>query len=97
MAKDQKLAKCASLRFKAGLLAGFLSKTGPDNPPTLKMAKDQKLAKCASLRFKAGLLAGFLSKTGPDNPPKKKEQHENSDNFCIRTPFSMILGSLESP
>jgi len=38
-----------------------------------------------------------ISKTGPDIPPKKSEQHKNSDNFCIRTPFSMILGSVESP
>jgi hypothetical protein len=60
--------------------------------PPLKMAKDQKKARRASLRFKAGYF-----KTGPDIPPRKSEQHENSDNFCIRTPFSMILGSLESP
>jgi hypothetical protein len=32
-----------------------------------------------------------------DNPAWKNHQHENSDNFCIQTPFSMILGSLESP
>jgi hypothetical protein len=39
----------------------------------------------------------FLGK----NPPPllganhQNHQHENSDNFCIRTLFSMILGSLE--
>jgi hypothetical protein len=29
--------------------------------------------------------------------PGRKHQYENGCNFCIRTPFSMILGSLESP
>jgi hypothetical protein len=40
---------------------------------------------------------------GPDIPApylgdaEQKLQYENGDNFFIRTPFSMILGSLESP
>jgi hypothetical protein len=29
--------------------------------------------------------------------PRGKHQYENGCNFCIRTPFLMILGSLESP
>jgi hypothetical protein len=29
--------------------------------------------------------------------PGSKQQHEKGDNFCIWTPFLMILGSLESP
>jgi hypothetical protein len=69
-----------------------ISKLGRIIRPPLKMAKDQKLAKCVSLRFKAGYF-----KTGSDNLPRKSEQYENNDNFCIRTLFSMILGSLESP
>jgi hypothetical protein len=40
--------------------------------------------------------------SGPAGPGaklsiKKKHQHENGDNFCIRTPFLMNLGLLESP
>jgi hypothetical protein len=40
--------------------------------------------------------AGFF-RPGAKLFAKKKHQHENDDNFCIRTPFSMNLGSLESP
>jgi hypothetical protein len=31
------------------------------------------------------------------NSSLKKLQYKNGDNFFIRTPFLMILGSLESP
>jgi hypothetical protein len=40
--------------------------------------------------------AGFFW-PGAELSAKKKYQHENGDNFCIRTPFLMNLGSLESP
>jgi hypothetical protein len=36
-------------------------------------------------------LAPYLGDT------EQKLQYENGDNFFIRTPFLMILGSLESP
>jgi hypothetical protein len=39
---------------------------------------------------------GF-SGLGQNSSATNKHQHENSDNFCIRTPFLMKLGSLESP
>jgi hypothetical protein len=40
--------------------------------------------------------AGF-SGLGPNSLVRKKHQHENGDNFYIRTLFSMNLGSLQSP
>jgi hypothetical protein len=44
----------------------------------------------------SGLESG-LAGPGAELFAKKKHQHENGDNFCIWTPFSMNLGSLESP
>jgi hypothetical protein len=41
--------------------------------------------------------ADYPAQTWADNPAWKNLQHENGVNFCIWTPFSMILGSLESP
>jgi hypothetical protein len=40
--------------------------------------------------------AGFF-RPGAELSTKKKHERENGDNFCIRTLFSMKLGSLESP
>jgi hypothetical protein len=40
--------------------------------------------------------AGF-SGLGPNSSAMKKHQHKNGDNFYIRIPFLMNLGSLESP
>jgi hypothetical protein len=76
----------------------------PDSPadsPTVA----KKLPNSAVWRI-AGFFrpqAGFPGlESGPAGPGaklsiKKKHQHKNGDNFCIRTPFLMNLGSLESP
>ena len=36
------------------------------------------------------------SRQKPGETPTGKQVYENGDIFCIRTPFLMILGSLES-
>ena len=50
--------------------------------------------------FRIGVSADFWGAEVPDFRPEipalHKEQNENGHIFCIRTPFSMILGSLES-
>jgi hypothetical protein len=62
----------------------------PDCPaasPTVAKKLLSNVVRCA---------AGFF-RPGAKLSAKKKHHHENSYNFCIRTPFSMNLGSLESP
>jgi hypothetical protein len=41
-------------------------------------------------------LESSLARPGDELSAKKKHQHENGDNFCIRTLLSMNLGLLES-
>jgi hypothetical protein len=74
---------------------------GPaDSPAVAKKPPSSAVWRVAGF-FQSG--AGFPGlESGPAGPgaelsTKKKHQHENGHNFCIRTPFSMNLGSLESP
>jgi hypothetical protein len=71
-----------------------------DSPAVAKKPPSSAVRQVAGF-FRSG--AGFPGlETGPAGPGaelfvKKKQQHENGHNFCIQTPFSMNLGSLESP
>ena len=74
-------------------------------PTREKNAKD--LAKKTQMKIWAGISSASAGTSGGRNfrPPgrnfrptekQQKLQYENGHIFCIRTPFSMILGSLES-
>jgi hypothetical protein len=69
-----------------GLSGSKLGKNLPNNPPHILGANHQKIEG-----------ADYPAQIWTDNPAWKNQQHENGDNFGIRTPFLMILGSLESP
>jgi hypothetical protein len=86
----------------------FWSKFGPDNPPPPPRKSAKDFARVVQIwgriiRPDISIFGWIIRppdyrpKFGPDNPARKSKQYENSDNFCIRTPFSMILGLLESP
>jgi hypothetical protein len=74
---------------------------GPADSPVVAKKPPNSAVRQAAGFFWSG--AGFPSlESGPAGPgaelsTKKNHQHENGHNFCIRTPFSMNLGSLESP
>jgi hypothetical protein len=74
---------------------------GPADSPAVTKKPPSSVVRRAAGFFQSG--AGFPGlESGPGGPgaelsAKKKHQHENGHNFCIRTPFSMNLGSLESP
>jgi hypothetical protein len=74
---------------------------GPADSPAVAKKHPSSAVRRAAGIFRSG--AGFPSlESGPAGPgaelsAKKKQQHENGHNFCIRTPFTMNLGSLESP
>jgi hypothetical protein len=63
-----------------------MGKNPPINPSHILGANHQK--------FEG---ADYPAQIWADNLAWKNQQHENGDIFCIRAPFSMILGSLESP
>jgi hypothetical protein len=74
---------------------------GPADSPAVAKKPPSSAVRWAAGFFRSG--AGFPGlESGPAGPgakltAKKNHQHENGHNFCIRTPFSMNLGSLESP
>jgi hypothetical protein len=69
-------------------------------PPIMRVAP--QLEKKDLAKFRRGGNYGISAPRkfrprGQNFRPRRKHQYENGCNFCIWTPFSMNLGSLESP